>query len=179
MPKPLTTRIVIFEPDVDQLKIALAGRQVSPGLAEFLKNLLKRKKWARKINIPSDHDDAAAVLVFTTQLKEGGLEIFSELHVFCAGQIMVEKWQVVGEGQQISLLPKEVFRAIDISKVRVDGPVVSVEFSVPIVGGQSRTLIKTFDFSVEDPEVRTVPHPLLEVGSFDAEKRASSSAPPS
>jgi hypothetical protein len=179
MSKSLTSRIVIFEPDVDQLKIALAGRQVSPGLAEFLKNLLKRKKWARKINIPSDHDDAAAVLVFTTQLKEGGLEIFSELHVFCAGRTMVEKWQVVGEGQQISLLPKEAFRAIDISKVRVDGLVVNVEFSVPIVGGQSRTLIKTFDFSVEDPEVRTVPHPLLEVGSFDAEKRESSSAPPS
>lgn len=164
---------------MDQLKIALAGRQVSPGLAEFLKNLLKRKKWARKINIPSDHDDAAAVLVFTTQLKEGGLEIFSELHVFCAGRTMVEKWQVVGEDQQISLLPKEAFRAIDISKVHVDGLVVNVEFSVPIVGGQSRTLIKTFDFSVEDSGVRTVPHPLLEVGSFDAAERASSSAPPS
>jgi len=52
-------------------------RELSPGLIEFLKNLLKRKKWARKINIPSGHSDAAAVLVFATDLKEGGWEIFS------------------------------------------------------------------------------------------------------
>ena len=176
MSKSITKRIVIFEPDAERLKNALAGRQVSPGLAEFLNTLLKRKKWARKINIPSDHDDVAAVLVFTTQLKEGGLEIFSELHVFCAGRSMVEKWQVVGEGERISLLPKEAFRAIDISKVRVEGVQVNVEFSVPIVGGQSRTLIKTFDFSLEDTGPRVVPHPLLEIGSFDGDRRESSSA---
>ena len=163
MSKSTTSRISIFEPDEAQLKSLLADRELSPGLIEFLKNLLKRKKWARKINIPSGHDDVAAVLVFTTSLKEGGLEIFSELHVFFAGKIMVEKWQVVGESERTSLLPKEVFRAIDINTVRIEGTKVNVEFSVPMFGGQSSSLTKTFDFSMEDAEIRVVPHPLLEL----------------
>jgi len=170
MSKSSTERIVIHEPDEHRLKKALDGRSVSPGLAEFLKNLLKRKKWAQKINIPSGHDDVAAVLVFSTSLKEGGLEIISELHVFFSGKIRVEKWQVVGELERTSLLPKEVFRAIDISKVGVDGARVSVEFSVPMNGGDSSTLTKTFDFSIEDAEVRMVSHPLLDlplVGAAD------------
>jgi len=162
MSKSSTKKIVIFEPDEEGLKKALVGRDLSPELAAFLKNLLKRKKWARKINIPSGRNDVAAVLVFTTTLKEAGLEIFSELHVFCAGKIMVEKWQVLGESERTSLLGKEVFRAIDISKIRVEGAEVNIEFSGPTIDGQSSTLTKTFDFAVEDPEVRIVPHPFLE-----------------
>lgn len=162
MSKSTTHRIVIFEPDEDEVKKALVGRELSPGLAEFLKNLLKRKKWARRINLPSGHNDVAAVLVFTTTLKEGGLEILSELHVFFAGRIAVEKWEVVGESERISLLPKEAFRAIDISKVDVEGARVSVEFTIPMAGGQSSTHVKIFDFSADEPEVRNVPHPLLE-----------------
>jgi hypothetical protein len=165
MRKSSTHRIVIFEPDEEHLKKALVGRDLSPGLIAFLKNLLKAKKWARKINIPSAHNDVAAVLVFTTALKEAGLEIFSELHVFHAGRTMVERWEVVGEAEQISLLPKEAFRAINIDKVRVQDARVSIEFSVPTSGGHSSTLVKIFDFSVEGPEFRTVPHPLLERGS--------------
>jgi hypothetical protein len=102
------------------------------------------------------------VHVFTTGLKEGGLEIFSELHIFLAGKIMVEKRRVVGERERISFLPKEAFRAISIDKVPVEGARVNVEFNMPTAGGQSRTLIKTFDFSVGEPEVRMVPHPLFE-----------------
>ncbi len=166
MEKSNTWRIVVLEPDPDELNRALIGRNLSPGLTAFLKNLLKTKKWTRKINIPSGHDDVAAVLVFTTSLKEGGLEIFSELHVYFGGKTIVEKWQVVGETERISLLPKEAFSAIDIEKVRVEGAQVSVEFSVPISGGNSSTLGKTFDFSVEESRVRIVPHPLLEHG-FD------------
>ena len=168
MTKSTTKRIVIFEPDEEQLNKALAGGDLSPALVDFLNNLLRSKKWTRKINIPSGHDDVAAVLVFTTALKEEGLEIVSELHVFCAGKIMVEKWQVVGGAERISLLPKEAFHAININKVRVEGNQVNVEFSVPMIGGNSGTLIKTFDFSVEGPEVRIVPHPLEEVGSLGA-----------
>lgn len=171
MSKSTTSRISIFEPDAAQLKNALVDRELSPGLSAFLQNLLKRKKWARKINIPSGHSDVAAVLVFTTALKEGGLEIFSELHVFFSGKIMVEKWQVVGETERTSLLPKEVFRAIDISKVRIEGASVSVEFNVPMLGGQSSTLTKIFDFSVEAPEVRVVPHPLLELQLVNVDDR--------
>ena len=69
--------------------------------------------------------------VFTTGLKEGGLEIFSELHIFLAGKIMVEKRRVVGERERISFLPKEAFRAISIDKVRVEGARVNVEFNMP------------------------------------------------
>ena len=162
MSKSTTKRIVIFEPDEEHLHQALAGRDLSPALIDFLNNLLKTKKWTRKINIPSGHDDVAAVLVFTTSLKEEGLEILSELHVFFAGKIMVEKWQVVGGAERTSLLPKEAFHAININKVRVQGDQVNVEFSVPTIDGHSGTLVKTFDFSVERPEVRIVPHPLDE-----------------
>jgi hypothetical protein len=163
MPKSATKKIVLFEPDEDQLNKALAGRNLSPGLIDFLSNLLKTKRWTRKINIPSGHNDVAAVLVFTTALKEDGLEIFSALHVFRAGKIMVEKWQVVGGAERISLLPKEAFHAINIDRVRVEDDQVNVEFSVPTIGGHSGALMKTFDFSIEGPEVRMVPHPLDEL----------------
>ena len=164
--KKSTTKIVIFEPDEEALRNALLDREVSVELDAFLKNLLKRKKWARKINLPSGRNDVAVVLVFTTALKEAGLEIFSELHVFFAGKIIVEKWQVVGERERIALLPKEIFRAIDISKVRVAGAQVSVEFSVPAVGAQSsETLVKTFDFSGDKPRMAIAPDPLPEEDS--------------
>jgi len=162
MSKSTTSRIVIFEPDQDRLDKALLDRELTPELSDFLKNLLKRKKWARKINIPSGRDDVAAVIVFTTTLKEGGLEILSELHVFFAGKIMIEKWQVLGESERTSLLAKEVFRAINIDKVRVEGSCVNVEFSVPLPGRNSKPRVKTFDFAAGGPEVREVPHPLHE-----------------
>ena len=91
------------------------------------------------------------MLVFSTTLKEGGLEIFSELHVFFEGRIMVEKWQVVGETERTSLLPKEVFEVIDIRKVSVQGAEVSVEFSVPMIGGQSTIATKTSIFPSKTP----------------------------
>jgi hypothetical protein len=163
MAKSSTHKITLFEPDEDALNKALVGRDTSPGLNAFLKNLLKRKKWTRKINIPSGYNDVAAVLVFTTTLKEAGLEILSELHVYFGGGSMVEKWEVAGEMERIRLLPKEAFRAIDISKVRVDGAVVNVEFTVPLPGGQSGVHVKAFDFSAQGPEDRTVSHPLLGV----------------
>lgn len=169
MPKSTTARIVLFEPDDEQLTKALADRNLSAGLVAFLRNLLKTKKWTRKINVPSEHDDVAAVLVFTSALREAGFEIFSELHVFYAGKVMIEKWQVVGEAEQIAFLPKEVFHAIDVDKVRVEDGQVTVEVSAPIIGGHSGPLIKSFDFTAEEPGVRFVPHPLLEPRSIDAQ----------
>ena len=58
----------------------------------------------------------------------------------------------------------EAFRAIDMSKVRVEGAMMIVEFTIPTVEGQSGVHVKTFDFSADAPEMRTVPHPLLELG---------------
>ncbi|MGB8167224.1 MAG: hypothetical protein WCF18_07005, partial [Chthoniobacteraceae bacterium] len=139
MQKSTTKRIVLFEPDQRQLKSALEDRELSPGLTAFLTNLLKAKKWTRKINIPSGHDNVAAVLVFTTALRTAGFEILSELHVYYAGKVIVEKWQVVGEEEQIALLPKEAFHAIDIDKVRVQDGQVTIEVSAPIIGGHSGT----------------------------------------
>lgn len=159
--KSESRRIAIFEPNQGDLDEAVIGRDVSGGLAEFLANLLRRKKWVRKINIPSGYDDIAAVLLFTTTLKEGGLEILSELHIYWAGRTMIEKWEVAGEWEQISSLPKEAFQAIDITKVRVDGDVVSIEFTVPSATGRSGSYVTKFDFSGDGLDVRTVLHPLL------------------
>ncbi|MEI9898025.1 MAG: hypothetical protein WDN28_30255 [Chthoniobacter sp.] len=174
MPKSSTQRIVIFEPDEAQLKSALADRQISSGLAEFLKNLLKRKRWARKINIPSDHEDVAAVLVFTTTLKDGGVGDFQRTARLFRGPHHGGKMAGGRRSRSGSRCCRRKPFARSISpRFRVEGAQVDVEFSVPIVGGQSRTLVKTFDFSVEDSEVRIVPHPLLQIGSLDAEKHSS------
>lgn len=159
--KSESRRIAIFEPNQGDLDEAIIGRDVSGGLVEFLANLLRRKKWVRKINIPSGHDDVAAVLLFTTTLKQGGLEILSELHIYCAGRTRIEKWEVAGEWEQIRSLPKEAFQAVDITKVRVDSDVVSIEFTVPSATGRSGSHVSKFDFSGDDLEVRTVLHPLL------------------
>ncbi|HEX4083299.1 MAG TPA: hypothetical protein VHY22_00200 [Chthoniobacteraceae bacterium] len=142
----------------------MAERDVSSGLAVFLKNILQRRKWVRKINIPRDHDDAAAALVCTTTLKEGGLEILSELYVYCAGKTIVEKWEVAGEREQIRLLPKESFQAIDITEVRMNGLEMTVEFTTPAASGHNRTHRSIFDFAPESPRERTVLHPLLQQG---------------
>jgi len=160
--KSESRRIAIFEPNQADLDEAVIGREVSGGLAGFLANLLRRKKWVRKINIPSGYDDVAAVLLFTTTLKEGGLEILSELHIYFAGRSMIEKWEVAGEWEQISSLPKEALQAIDITRVQVDGKVVSVEFTVPSSTGRSGSHVTKFDFLEDGSEVRTVLHPLLQ-----------------
>jgi len=163
--KSESRRITISEPNPADLAKAMIGRDVSVGLAEFFEKLLQRKKWVRKINVPSGHDDVAAVLLFTTTLKAGGLEILSELHIYCAGKRMVEKWEVAGEWEQIRSLPKESFQAIDITKVRVDNDVVNVEFTVPSSTGAGGRYVTMFDFAGDGPEVRTVPHPLLREGT--------------
>ncbi|HEY2343688.1 MAG TPA: hypothetical protein VGH90_11680 [Chthoniobacteraceae bacterium] len=133
-------------------------------MRDFLKDLLRRKKWVRKINIPSGCDDVGAVLLFTTVLKEGGLEISSELHVYCAGKMMMERWEVAGEREPIRSMSKESLQAIDIKKVRVEGNLISVEFTAPSPSGQNRYFVTTFDFACEGPVARTVPHPLLRDG---------------
>ena len=164
--KTVTQHIAVSEPDEELLKKSVQGRELSPELATFLKNLIRTKKWTRKVTLPSCHDDLAVALVSTSTLKEGGLEILSELHVFFSGATIIEEWQVVGERERIALLPKEIFRAIDISKVRVAGAQVSVEFSVPAVGAQSsETLVKTFDFSGDKPRMAIAPDPLPEEDS--------------
>lgn len=160
--KSTTRQILIFEPDEELLKKHLAGRDVTPGLGQFLLRLIKGKKWARKINVPSSHDDLAAALVFSSELKQGGLEIFSELHVFFAGKTMVEKWPVVGERDRISSLPKETFTSIEIEKVRLEGDnIVNVVIKMPLPGGTSKGVVRTFDFATEEGGTREVPNPLI------------------
>jgi len=161
MSKSSTSKIVILEPDQEHLEQQLAGRDLSPDLHRFLTNLLKTKKWPRMINIPSGRDDLAAVLVFTTALKEDGLEILSELHVFFAGRIMVEKWVVLGETDRATRLPKEALSPIVIEKVRAQGEQVNVEIAAS-GPGEHIPISRSFDFSAEEPAVRIVPHPVLD-----------------
>lgn len=160
--KYATRHILISEPDEEQLELGLEGRELSPALLKFLKTLIKTKKWTRKINIPSSHDGTAAVLVFTSELKESGLEIFSELHVFLDGKTLVEKWQVMGENTEPLALTEGSLGAVEIEKVWVEDPRVHVRLKVPMPNGDSKTLIKTFDFALEGSRIRIVPHPLLE-----------------
>lgn len=159
--KSSTRQILIFEPDEDQLKKHLAGRDISPELGQFLTRLMKGKKWPRKINIPSSHDNLAAAVVFSSELKKDGLEIFSELHVFFDGATIVEKWTVVNEADKISSLPKETFSSIEIEKVRLeDNHLVQVALKMALPGRTSKTVLRTFDFQSDEPNVRVVPHPF-------------------
>jgi hypothetical protein len=161
-PKSSTCKISLIEPDENQVLRQLVGREVSAALFQFLKGVLKTKKWTRKVNIPSGHDDLAAVLSFTAALKQGGFEIFSELHVFYVDRAQVEKWQVCGEDERIGDLPKEVFRAIEIKRVSAMGSEVRIKLNVPKKEGQYQVIERVFDFSNDEPSVRIVPHPALE-----------------
>lgn len=164
--KVVTQQIAISEPDEDLLKKSLKQRNLSPELKVFLENLIRTKKWAREITLPSCHEDLAVAFVSTSTLKEWGLEIVSELHVFFAGDIIVEEWQIVGEREKTSALPKEIFSSITIHKVSVDGDTVNVELQVPMSGG-IKTILKTFDFAMDGPRSRTVLHPLFEEDNSD------------
>ncbi len=159
--KSTTANITLSEPDEELLNRSLRGRQLSPELKKFLLNLLKTKKWTRKITLPSTHDDVAVALVFSSTLKESGLEIVTELHVFFNNRIIVEEWQVVGETEKTSAIPKEAFTSMSIRKVLVEEDSVEVDLIVPLSGGQSHAIRKIFDFAADEPRSRSVPHPLL------------------
>jgi hypothetical protein len=158
--KSSTRRIVLSEPDGELLTKYLEGRQVSPALARFLKNLISVRKWMRKINIPSGRDDLAAALIFTTNLKPGGLEIICELHVHFAGHVIVEEWEVLGEHEQASALPGEMLRALEIDKVRARGDRVTVELTMPRPARGSQTIVRCFDFAGDIPCGGPVPNPF-------------------
>jgi len=160
--KTVTQHIAVSEPDEELLKKSVQGRELSPELATFLKNLIRTKKWTRKVTLPSCHDDLAVALVSTSTLKEGGLEILSELHVFFSGATIIEEWQVVGEREKTSALPKELFTSVDIYKVQVVDGKVQVELTLPLEDGTEKTIVKTFDFADGGPKTRSVPHPLFE-----------------
>jgi len=72
MNKSTTAESTIIDPRRRDWSEVLADRELAPGLIAFLKDFLKRKKWARKINIPSGYNDVAAVLVFASTLKKRG-----------------------------------------------------------------------------------------------------------
>jgi hypothetical protein len=160
-PKATTRRIVISDPDEELLRKHLAGRRVSPKLERFLKSLTNGKRWTRKINIPSTHENLAAVLLFTSDLKEGGLEISSELHVFLEDTVIIERWQVLGEHQKTSSMPTQMLLAMEIQKVRLNGSRVSVELRVPVPDAEPKVAMRIIDFMENGPTVRTVANPFL------------------
>ncbi|HWB61785.1 MAG TPA: hypothetical protein VG733_20045 [Chthoniobacteraceae bacterium] len=147
--KSTTTHIAISEPDEELLHASLIGRDVSPEMRKFLQNLVRTKKWTRKITLPSAHEDVAVALVFASSLKESGLEIVTELHVFFKNRILIEEWKVVGENDKTSDIPKEAFSSMSIRKVYVNHDIVHVELTVPLPGREPRLIEKCFDFGEE------------------------------
>jgi len=160
--KSTTAHIAMSDPDEEALKKSLGQRQVSPELRKFLLNLLKTKKWTRKITLPSAHENVAVALVFASSLKESGLEIVTELHVFHNSRTIVEEWTLLGETEKTSTIPKEAFTSMSIRKVTVMGDTVDVELTAPpLAGSQARIIEKSFDFAAEEHGPRSVPHPLI------------------
>lgn len=154
-PKATTQNIVISDPDEEDLESRLGERALSPELFRFLKKLVKTNKWTRKITIPSTHDDVAVVLLFTSKLKEAGLEILIEIHVFFKGQTVVEEWEMLPEIEHPTSLQPGIFNALDIEKVQVQDARVRVDLKVLIPGGEQTKVLKIYDFSIKSPTVHT------------------------
>ena len=155
--KELTRKVVIADPNEELLKIKLEGRTIAPELFRFLKNLVKTKKWTKNITIPSTHDNVAVALLFTSILKEAGLEILSEIHVFYCGRLFVDVWEMLQETEHPSSLPPRIFSSVEVGKVKVSDSLVYVEMRVLLAGGIKKRVLKTYDFSIEEPTVLTRP----------------------
>ena len=155
--KELTRKVVIADPNEELLKLKLAGRTLAPELLRFLKTLVKTRKWTKNITIPSTHDNVAVALLFTSSLKEAGLEILSEIHVFYCGRTYVEVWEMLPESEHPSSLPPRIFSSVEVGKVRVTAPLVNVEMRVLMAGGVKKRVLKTYDFKEDPPTVQTRP----------------------
>jgi hypothetical protein len=153
--KEMTQNLVLTEPDEKVLDRKLQGRSLDPELLKFLKTLVKTNKWTKKITIPSTHNNVAVALLFTSNLKDAGLEILIEIHAFFDGNSVVEEWEMLPEHVSPSSLPTGIFNALDIEKVRVEGPLVHVELTVLTPDGDRKTVLKTYDFSIQEPQVET------------------------
>jgi len=153
--KSMTRKVVIADPNEELLEMRLEGRTLSPELFRFLKNLVKTKKWTKNITIPSTSDDVAVALLFASSLKESGLEILSEIHVFYAGRKFVETWEMLPESEPPTSLPPKIFGSMDVRKVRVMNSSVCVEIMVYLADGRKKRVLKTYDFSHEEPTVQT------------------------
>jgi hypothetical protein len=161
--KSTTRKIVLSEPDEELLRIHLMGRTLTPKLDSFLKKLSCSRKWMRKIYIPSNHENLAAAIVYTTDLTEHGLEITCELHVFLEDTAIVEKWYVLGENQQPRSLTREMLRPLDIEKVRLCGRRVYVVLKMPWRRGKAHVTVRTFAFVKGCQSPRFVLNPVLQM----------------
>jgi hypothetical protein len=158
--KSSTRRIVIAERSEELFWRHVAGRKVSPELDAFLKNLTSGRTWMRKINIPSTHENVAAVLVFPSDLKGREGEILNELHVFLDGEVIIEKWQAP-KNSPLAVLRNEMVSSLEIQKVRMRHRRVGVEFRMSVPGGDERFAVKLFDFAEEYLRIRVVAHPFF------------------
>ena len=153
--KKSTQKVVISDPNEELLEMRLEGRTLSPELSKFLKTLIKPKKWTKNITIPSMQESVAVVLLFTSSLKQAGLEILSEIHVYYHGKIFVEIWEMLPEFETPASLPPGIFGSVDVGKVRVKNPLVYVEMKVQVADGVEKRVLKTYDFSQAEPAVAT------------------------
>jgi len=153
--KSMTRKVVISHPDEELLEMKLEGRKLAPELSKFLKNLVRTKKWTKNITIPSTHDNVAVALLFTSTLKESGLEILTEIHVYYCGRIFVEVWEMLPETTRANSLPPRAFSSLEVGKIRVIGSVVHVEVKVALDNRTDRRILKIYDFSTDEPTVET------------------------
>jgi len=155
--KELTRKVVISDPSEELLQTKLAGRTIAPELFKFLKNLVKTRKWTKNITVPSTHDNVAVALLFTSSLKEAGLEILREIHVFYCGRTYVEVWEMLPETEHPTMLAPGIFSSVEVGKVRVNGTLVNVEMRVLQDGGIKKRVLKTYNFAKDEPTVQTRP----------------------
>jgi len=153
--KAMTRKVVISDPNEALLKTKLEGRILSPGLSRFLNNLVKTRRWTKNITIPSTHDNVAIALLFTSSLKEAGLEILSEIHVFYDDRTYVEACEMLQESEHPTDLPPGIFNSVEVGKVRVQGTLVQVEMRVLLADGTKKRVLKTYDFFSDPPAVQT------------------------
>ncbi len=154
--KNITARIVIEDPKVKDLENHLAGRKICPHLLDYFRKVVAlHKGGARKINIPSTHNDVGVALLGSSSLEETYLEMHDELHVFFGGKIVVVKWEVRGENG--FCVPNEDLRSLEIGKVQVEGSHVTVTLTTPKV---NFSLLVDFGLYAEKTTTLNIDHPL-------------------
>ncbi len=114
--KAVTQNIVVTEPEAEHLDKQLLDRLFSPELLRFLRSVVKRNKWTKKITLPSTHENTAVVLLFKSDLKNGGLEIVTQIHVFYDGRTFVEEWETLPEAMHPASMPAKTWNFIESRK---------------------------------------------------------------
>ena len=152
----MTARIVLEDPEKEDLKGHFANRNICPKLLDYLRKLVATHKGGtRKINIPSNHDNVGVVLLGSSSLEETHLQMHDELHVVYDGRVVVIKWEVMGkEGFSV---PIKEFSSLEIEKVRVEGKQVTVNL---VSLKNNFDIVVDFELYKDESTILNIEHPL-------------------